>query len=280
MPASIPPDAYVMIIGAMKAGTSSLFRLLEQHPAICAARAKEPEFFSEHQGHEVPVERYEDLFDFDLRTHRVCLEASTGYTKYPEETGVPHRMQAYGLRPRFIYIVRDPVERVSSHLNYADMNSYEWAASSLFGFYAVTFSMYHTQLRKYLACYPDRDRYFIADFDDLRKDPAGLVRDIFRWLDLDTAPIAVDARANATPPRSKAELALSRSPIHRIRHLLPTDLREQLKTILRSYGTPAKQDLTEVEKSQLHAWLEPDVIEFGRTFGFPVEKWGFAPPSP
>lgn len=273
----IPPDAHVMIIGAMKAGTSSLFRLLEQHPAVCAARAKEPEFFSQHQGHRLEVDRYEDLFDFDRRTHRLCLEASTGYTKYPEEIGVPKRMEAYGLKPRFIYIVRDPVARIASHLNYAHVNNHAWASNSLFGFHAVTFSMYHTQLREYLTCYPDLSRYFIADFDELKNDPAGLVNALFRWLDLDPVPVELEPPANATPSRSKAELALVRSPIHRLRHLLPSGLRDQIKGFMRSRGTSANQSLTDTEEKQLREWLEPDVLRFGQTFGFPVEKWGFTP---
>ncbi len=54
----IPKDAHVMIIGAMKAGTSSLYDYLLEHPAICPAVTKEPEFFSEHQGHGVEAADY------------------------------------------------------------------------------------------------------------------------------------------------------------------------------------------------------------------------------
>src|SRR5690606_22291180 len=159
-----------MIIGAMKAGTSSLFRLLQAHPSICPAQSKEPEFFSQRQGHAFRVQRYEDLFDVDHGVHRLCLEASTGYTKYPEEVGVPRRIKEYGLNPRFIYLVRNPVARIVSHLNYAHINNYAWASDHLFGLYAVTFSMYYTQLSEYLGSFPDRDQYFIADFDDLKNN--------------------------------------------------------------------------------------------------------------
>src|SRR5262249_47769756 len=108
----IQPDAYVMIIGAMKSGTSSLYHYLTQHPEICACVKKEPEFFSAHQLHRYQnVSDYQDLWTFNPAVHRLALEASTGYTKYPEEIDVPRKIHDYGLRPKFIYLVRNPFER-------------------------------------------------------------------------------------------------------------------------------------------------------------------------
>ncbi len=276
MDAAIPSDAYVMIIGAMKAGTSSLFQLLEQHPAICPSRAKEPEFFSRHQGHAVEEDRYEALYDFDPGVHRLCLEGSTGYTKFPEESDVPQRIEAYGLEPRFIYIVRNPIDRVVSHLNYGAMNDYAWATDRLATFHTVAFSMYHTQLYRFLACFPSAaERYFIADFDDLKADPEALARSIFAWLGLEPFAAKAESQSNVTPPRSVAELRLTRSPVGKVRHLIPASLRDRAKGMLRTHGTPAKLEITALERRQLHAWLEPDMRAFADRFGFPVEKWGF-----
>ena len=55
----IRPEQYALIIGAMKCATTSLFAYLAEHPAIAPSTVKEPEFFSRHQGHRHPVERYE-----------------------------------------------------------------------------------------------------------------------------------------------------------------------------------------------------------------------------
>lgn len=275
MPSPIPTDAYVMIIGAMKAGTSSLFRLLREHPSICAAQAKEPEFFSQHQGHAVDTPRYEDLFPSRSAAHSFYLEASTGYTKYPEEHGVPLRMKQQGLNPRFIYIVRDPLSRTLSHLNYAVLNDHAWASDPLTGFYAVSFSMYYTQLSRYLAHFPDTTRYFIADFDDLKSRPTELAERIYAWLELELPPSKDIPPANVTPPRSKAELALVRSPLHKFRTLLPSGLRSSLKDLLRSHSDSATLDLSDTDRERLRVWFHDDMMAFKRTFGFPVEKWGF-----
>ena len=39
-------DSYILIIGAMKSGTTSLFATLAQHPQIAPAHPKEPGFFA------------------------------------------------------------------------------------------------------------------------------------------------------------------------------------------------------------------------------------------
>ena len=63
----IPKDAYAIIIGAMKCGTSSLYSYLEGHPEICPAVGKEPEFFSENQALTLQVDNYSDLWSFKIR---------------------------------------------------------------------------------------------------------------------------------------------------------------------------------------------------------------------
>ena len=115
MVTKIPKDAYAIIIGSMKCGTSSLYSYLAQHPEICPAASKEPEFFSENQGHGVKVEKYEDLWNFGMSVHRYALEASTGYTKYPMEPNVAKNIRDYGIKPKFIYVIRNPFDRIQSH---------------------------------------------------------------------------------------------------------------------------------------------------------------------
>ena len=88
----IPKDAYAIIIGAMKCGTSSLYTYLEGHPEICPAVGKEPEFFSENQAITLQVDNYSDLWSFNESVHKYALEASTGYTKYPTEPNVAKNM--------------------------------------------------------------------------------------------------------------------------------------------------------------------------------------------
>ena len=78
---------------------------------------KEPEFFSRAPGPPAAVARYEDLWDFDPAATAYAMEASTGYTKF-SSGGRRSAIHAYGLRPKLVYIVRDPFDRIESHYNF------------------------------------------------------------------------------------------------------------------------------------------------------------------
>jgi len=40
----------IFILGAQKGGSSSLFEFMREHPQLCGARKKEPQFFSQLTG--------------------------------------------------------------------------------------------------------------------------------------------------------------------------------------------------------------------------------------
>ena len=106
-------DSYIIIIGSMKSGTTTLFEVLASHSQIAPAHPKEPGFFAFEPIWQKGYDWYHTLFDFDPARHRYRLEASTDYTKAPFVTGVWERMQAEpGKRFKLIYVMRDPVTRM------------------------------------------------------------------------------------------------------------------------------------------------------------------------
>src|SRR5688572_3137697 len=105
------PQQHFFLIGAMKAGTSSMYEYLAAHPAIYAAPRKEPRLFAK------PASEASDLSAcaalFAGRTSETwAFEASTAYTKYPMISGVPERIHATFPDARLIYLIRDPIERI------------------------------------------------------------------------------------------------------------------------------------------------------------------------
>jgi hypothetical protein len=52
----IPKEAYAIIIGSMKCGTTSLYNYLQGHPEIYPSITKEPAFFTENHPHAVQVD--------------------------------------------------------------------------------------------------------------------------------------------------------------------------------------------------------------------------------
>ena len=275
---TVDQSAFVLIIGAMKAGTSTLYDALSDHPQICPCVVKEPEFFSMHQGRSVEIERYEDLWqEYESGVHRYRLEASTGYTKFPQEPGVPSRIREYGLQPKFVYLVRDPVERIESEYNYCLTEPWFDPTKPLTHPDYMYISNYYVQLQVFQEHF-DREDFLIVDFDDLREDVAGVERRTLSFLDLEsTAASRPRETVNATRQIPLAEALVRRSAIGRsLMRRAPRAVRRAGAEVARRLS-PAmpKRPLTDSERAEVMRWLAPDMKQLHSRYGIDVSKWGF-----
>ena len=117
---------YIIIIGAMKSGTTTLFDALARHPAIAPASNKEPGFFAFDEVYAQGYDWYDTLFEYDPDKHRYRLEASSDYTKAPFVTGVWERMnEAPDVQVKLVYIMRHPLRRLESHAKHAERHRRE-----------------------------------------------------------------------------------------------------------------------------------------------------------
>ena len=83
-----------LVIGAMKAGTSSLYQYLRAHPQIFMPAAKELSFFAYEPNARHDLEWYRRQFAPAGEGAVALGEASTMYTKFPRHPGVPERIAA------------------------------------------------------------------------------------------------------------------------------------------------------------------------------------------
>ncbi|MEO0455348.1 MAG: sulfotransferase domain-containing protein [Cyanobacteria bacterium P01_A01_bin.114] len=106
---------FCLIIGTQKGGTTSLFSYLSQHPQVAASSIKETNFFSKEREWEKGISYYEGLWHWDPENHQIALEASPDYTRSLQvsET-VIQRLKTVGSKFKFIYILRDPLEKIES----------------------------------------------------------------------------------------------------------------------------------------------------------------------
>jgi Sulfotransferase family len=183
------------VIGAAKAGTTSLNRYLGLHPEIHVSPIKEPNFFSgpadrfPYQTRRIDdADEYERLFVTDKP---VRGEASPSYTQYPRRTGVPARIKAAVPDVRFVYMVRDPIERTISH--YLHWVAFEGEKRSLKDALAdaedptnlfTCASRYATQLEQYLVHFP-RSRILVVDQSSLLTERATTLSTVFGFLGVD-----------------------------------------------------------------------------------------------
>lgn len=238
----------LVIIGAMKCGTTSLHHYLDLHPAIAMSQPKELNFFfgpptagvaggageaswTRGNWHRGPG-WYADRFD---AAATVRGEASPGYTS-PSHPEVAGRMAGLVPAARLIYAVRDPVERAVSQYEHHRREGTETRplAEALLdpGSQYVARGRYAERLQPFL------DNGFgagvtIVAQEELADDRRSTLRGLFEALMVDSghwSPAMAERRnqASAAPPTLDASLgsrlrAAFRDDAERLRELAGRD---------------------------------------------------------
>lgn len=175
-----------IIIGAMKAGTTSLYRYLHSHPGIFMSEVKEPSYFVAERNWSKGPDWYRSLFA-GAPDGALLGEASTNYSKGTTFSGVPQRLREEVPDVKLIYLIRDPVERIRSHYAYAvcrrkERRSAERAITCK-SIYVRT-SQYGAELQRYREHFPNHQMLVLLT-EDLRDEPAAVLRRVERFLGLD-----------------------------------------------------------------------------------------------
>jgi len=115
----------LIIIGAMRSSTTLLWCLLRQHPEVWFPSIKEPAYFSREDFNDRRQRKtYLALFKPCPNDKKIIGEASVDYTKLPHFGPVPRRIKQLLDKPKLIYIIRDPVERVISQYKFSYLRGY------------------------------------------------------------------------------------------------------------------------------------------------------------
>lgn len=177
----------LLIIGAMKCGTTSLHNYLDAHPDIFMSREKEIRFFVA-TGENERWSRGLDWYRSHFRTEApVRGESTPEYTKLPFFPGVAGRIHRTLPDVKLIYMVRDPMARLVSHYLHrigrgTETGSLAEAVDRHAGL--TTASSYAMQLKEYLRFFP-KERIRVVCFEDLLKEPARIMRELFEFVGVD-----------------------------------------------------------------------------------------------
>jgi hypothetical protein len=110
MRAGAAPD--LLIVGAQKAGTTSLYNYLNAIPGFSGAQRKEVRFFNDEGRYAKGTKWYERFFGGDKND--VHFEATPEYLYHPD---VPVRIHAHYPGCRIVIVLREPVARAFSAWN-------------------------------------------------------------------------------------------------------------------------------------------------------------------
>jgi hypothetical protein len=267
-----------IIIGAMKCGTTTLYRYLSEHPQIEMSREKETDFFVSEKNWDKGIDWYCNQF---TRGDLVRGEASPNYTKCRDFAGVPDRMVQFCPDARLIYIVRDPVKRAESQFRHSFIMGtldpeLEGFADSHEYKHIMDASHYARQLDAYYEHYP-KESILVLDFDDLVRDPQSVMDEITTHIGVGELKIQDIGAQNDSSELSKVPAPILRFAQTRLgRNLADLVSRETRDRIRRglAFGKSRKApDFPPDLIDRMRRDLAEDAKRFRELTGRPFSSW-------
>lgn len=230
----------LFVVGAARAGTTSLWHYLDAHPDVFMSPEKEPNFFS---GVEAPLatsrldeESYLRLFR-GAGDARYRGEASTSYLCSEEATRAISRASPDA---RIVISLRDPVDRIlSAHAFRVLYQQEERPLDEIDGASEYTGERYTPNVARWLDTFPGA--VHVLFFEELASEPEGEVRRLFRFLEIDEDEAgSIDFEQHNPGGTARGGVArglLSSRSAHRLaRQLVPARLRWRVMRVLTTRG--------------------------------------------
>lgn len=263
-----------IVIGAMRAATTTLHRCLASHPGIGMSRAKETDYFVAERNFGRGPAWYRRQFP---RGRAVTGEVSPNYAKFDIFPGVPARIRAALPDVRLVYLVRDPVARAVSHYRFAASLGTAGSTPEAERIrHMIVTSRYLGQIERYLEHF-DGDRILVLDCQDLASRPAETVDRIARFVGAGEGTAATGVvRANSSdhlaglPPWFTA---LRRTGLGaRLRECLPETAVDGLRRLV-SGPAPALPPVPAEVVDRFRGELAEEADRFRAWAGQPFPSW-------
>ena len=176
-----------LVIGAMKAGTTSLYHYLRHHPQVFMPRIKELDFFAGEGNWRRGLGWYTRQFAEAGPGAIAIGEASTTYSKYPRYQGVAERIAQHVPHALLVYVVRNPIDRIRSHYQHrvaVGAETEPMESALIENPIYLDYSRYAMQIDQYVSHFP-RERLLIVTSEDLRHDRLRTIGHVYAFLGVD-----------------------------------------------------------------------------------------------
>lgn len=288
-----------LIIGVQKAGTTSIYNYLKQHPQIYMSPVKETGFF-ERDWEAAPKDiqrlkkngivtwnQYQRLFAQANEQHVALGEASPNYMFHYQSSAEQIRRRLP--QAKLIAILRDPVQRACSDylMNMRDAIGKqtplaEQVRSRGNSSYVLLKGKYYEQLKHFMDVF-GRSQVDVFLYDDLRQDSQGFMRDLYESIGVSPDFVANTAKQAQTAkvPKNQAlnRLLKTKNPIRSvatgIMQLVPTELRHQLRDQLIALNSQdkSKAKFTEEDVILLRQYYREDILQLQDLLQRDLSAW-------
>lgn len=266
----------LLIIGAMKAGTSSLHDYLSLHPDIYMSTPKEIHYYADADYLTKTKDWYTSFFKTDKIIAGTTPQSYTKcHNKYYQH--IPERIFKDTPDVKLIYIVRDPIKRYLSHIkesHFGDPKE-DIRYSESINHYVKT-SMYYMQINEYLK-YFKLEQIHILSLEDLTNNKLVELNKIFQFLgvkeitDEQLFDFKTNEFSNQNIPSSIRINYLFRIGIK----ILPKITKKIALIISARYykKLEEKYELTDSRMNELKLLLKEDMEQFRKLTGKSYNSW-------
>lgn len=275
---------YVLIIGAMKCGTTSLFNILAQHPEVAPCSFKEPQFFAWEKNYALGIDYYQDLWNWNRDRHKIAMEASTSYTKvHKTELNCAKNIALLKDKAnfKFIYILRNPIDRIESECKHRVQKGYTSAkelADKPITEETIGTSRYALQLEEYYQRF-DAGDILLVDFDELKSASPEWIKGICRFLEIEDSydfsnlnNIHHNSKEKSISSNWRYQKIPFKKELSYLSAKLPFGFK---KTIHQIFGSNSSSDfkLSKIQKEQIARDLREEMQLLESKYNFKSDRW-------
>ena len=280
------------IVGAPKAGTTSLYHYLNEHPQVEMSSQKEPDYFSDKAIQEQgmyygknrinTLEKYESLFT--KKKEVIYGEGSVSYLFYEN---VAEEIKKYNSNAKIIVMLRNPIDRAFSHYlmdyrlglvsdSFEDIINKKSKHKNAHLFYQqyIEVSEYAKQIQRYVNVFIP-DNVLLIDYEDFKKNVSGTVDVVYGFLNISTEFAAdVNTKHNTfTMPKNKGIRFIYSFVFLRksLAFMFPKSVVKNIRNLL--FKADKKPKLLKETRSQLKQFFSNDVKVLGEILDKDYSKW-------
>jgi hypothetical protein len=287
-----------LIVGVQKAGTTSIYNYLKQHPQIYMSPVKEtnflekdwqkadPEILKKYPKQITTFEQYCQLFE--AVTNEIAIgEASPNYL-FHYESSAP-LIQRYVPHAQLIAILRNPAERAySDHLMHirdgiGDRSLSDQIKYSVHKSFIIRKGFYYTPLKHYFDTF-GREQVQVYLYDDLCRSPVDFVQNIYRSIGVDDSfspDVSLKSQV-AKIPKNKLvnNLLQKQNPVRKsiasvLKSVLPLEARQRVRTQIIELNSQSKDKLyfQAEDRKQLMEIYREDILKLQDLIQRDLSPW-------
>lgn len=276
--------ANTFIVGAPKAGTTSLHYYLSQHEDVCMSTIKEPNYFSFEEVSSLfynatsvsDSKAYHKLFKEEKK---IIGEASVSYLFYEN---IPNRILEYNPKANIIIMLRNPLDRAISHylmdyrlgfcsLSLEDILNNRHAYPLFFQQY-LELGLYYQSVKRYLDTFGD-EQVHILYYTDFKNDIKDLMKGVFQFLKIENTSLDYSVQNSFLSSDYAFVSYLYRLSWVRkgLKSLIPQNYVKSVKN--RLFSKTDKPNFSESLLSQINAFYQSDISQLESLLNVDLSQW-------